>query len=87
MPWRRLLDRVHGQLPNILLRVEEDDVELGAVQAEQRHVGAQADRDAEGRQLDLRRNLVSVRDKPRGFAAKDKLIGKQFKTALTWREN
>ena len=67
MPGRRLLDRVHGQLPNILLRVEEDDVELGAVQAEQRHVGAQADRDAEGRQLDLRSNLVSVRNNLPGF--------------------
>ena len=67
MPCWRLLGGVHGQLPNILLRVEQDDVELGAVQAEQRHVGAQADRDAEGRQLDLSSNLVSATDKLRGF--------------------
>ena len=70
MPCWRLLGDVHGQLPNILLRVEQDDVELGAVQAEQRHVGAQADRDAEGRQLDLSSNLVSATDKLQGFCGK-----------------
>ena len=43
---RWLLDCVHGELPDILLRVEHDDVELGAVEADQRHVGAQADGDA-----------------------------------------
>ena len=44
---------VHSESANILLRVDEDDVQLGRVQAEQRHVRAQADRHAQRRHLDL----------------------------------
>ena len=39
-----LLYRVHGQLTYILFRMEKDNVELGRVQAEQRHVRREADR-------------------------------------------
>ena len=50
---RGLLDCVHRELPDILLRVEQDDVELGAVEAHQGHVGAQADGDAQSGHLNL----------------------------------
>ena len=52
---RGLLDCVHGELPDILLRMEHDDVELGAVETDQGHVGAQADGDAQRGHLDLPR--------------------------------
>ena len=52
---RRLLYSVHGELPDILLRMKHDDVELGAVEADQGHVGAQADGDAQRGHLDLSR--------------------------------
>ena len=52
---RGLLDSVHGELPDILLRVKHDDVELGAVETDQGHVGTQADGDAQCGHLDLPR--------------------------------
>ena len=52
---RGLLDGVHGELPDILLRMEHDDVELGAVETHKSDVGAQADGDAQGGHLDLPR--------------------------------
>jgi hypothetical protein len=44
---------IHGEPPDVLLRMDQDDVQLGRVQAEQRHVRAQADRYAQRRHLDL----------------------------------
>ena len=58
---RGLLDGVHGELPDILLRVEDDDVELGAVQAEQGHVGAQADRHTQCRHLNLKTLFLNLK--------------------------
>jgi hypothetical protein len=47
------LVRIHGESTNVLLWMDENDVELGRVQAEQGHVRAQADRHAQCRHLDL----------------------------------
>ncbi len=47
------LVRVHGESTNVLLWMDENDVELGRVQAEQGHVRAQADRHTQCRHLDL----------------------------------
>lgn len=44
---------VHGELPNVLVGVEHNDVDLGGVETEQGHRGRQRDRHTQGRYLDL----------------------------------
>ena len=52
---RGLLDCVHCELPDIFLRMKHDDVEFGAVEAHQGHIGAQADGHTQRGHLDLSR--------------------------------
>lgn len=48
--------RIHGQLADVLVRVEDDDVDFGREEAEEGDVCTQADGDAERRDLDLMAN-------------------------------
>ncbi len=54
------LVRIHGEPTNVLLRMDENDVELGRVQAEQGHVRTQADRHTQCRHLDLNTRTEGV---------------------------
>ncbi len=44
----------HGEFADVLVRMENDDVHFGHVQAHQRHRGAEADRQTHRRYLNLK---------------------------------
>lgn len=63
--------RVHGQLSNVLVGMEDDNVDLGREKTEERHVGRQRDRNAQRCDLDLnwRKQMVKMGIRTRMYIA------------------
>ena len=47
----------HGEFPDVFVRMENDDVHFGHVEADEGHRGAQAHRQTHGRNLNLQNKI------------------------------